>query len=353
MNTDARSEDRKKATEGLVLSILGAICGALLTNALNGSPTVRLIGTILGAAIPQLIAQVGPGHRLRAGMAVAVTTVALFAAYGGFTLFAFASDQESVVPLPSIAPQPGNSGGNSGGNAGSGIEVDPDTVDCGEREVVDELLECEDVRVTSTGNKPLRIWSVDFEPTSPFGQSQDCVKAALLHKGATCTVHVLFRPLAPLGGRAARMRINGNAGSVYVDVRGSVEAAELAGDLAMLGAVSCEYVADEASGPALTLSFEVAFSGSGSPPTVIGVSASLADETLAGERADFPVGQTDSMSMSIPPPPYDTPSIPFTIHLDRDHSVQEEDESNNDVEMKFAAPEEGQLSGPVDCDFTE
>ena len=150
------------------------------------------------------------------------------------------------------------------------------------------------------------------------------------------------------------MRINGNARSAYVDVRGSVEAAELAGDLAVLGAVSCEYVADEASGPALTLSFEVAFSGSGSPPSVIGVSASLDDGTLApSERADFPVGQTDSMSMSIPPPPYDTPSIPFTIHLDRDHSVQEENESNNDVKMKFAAPEEGQLSGTVACDFTE
>jgi hypothetical protein len=259
-----------------------------------------------------------------------------------------------VVPLPSIAPQPGDSGGNSGGNAGSDIEVDPQIVDCGDQQAIDELLECEDVTVTSTGNKPLRIWSVDFEPTSPFGQSQDCVDESPLYKGETCTVHVLFRPLAPLGSRAARMRINGNAPSAYVDVRGSVEAAELAGDLALSGEVSCEYVADEASGPALTLRFEVAFSGSGSPPSAIDVSASLDDGTLApSERPDFPVGQTDSMSMSIPPPPYDTPSIPFTIHLDRDHSVQGEDESNNDLNMKFAAPEEGQLSGTVDCVPTE
>jgi hypothetical protein len=347
MHTDARSEDRNKATQGLVLSIFGAVCGALLTNALNGSPTVRLIGTILGAAIPQLISQVGPGHRLRAGLAVSVTTVALFAAYGGFTLFAFASDRKSVVPLPSIVPQPG---GESGGNARSAITVSPHSVDCGNRQVVDELLECADVTVTSSGVKSLRISSVAFEPPLPFGQSQDCVTKSPLPKGATCTVHVLFRPSAPPGSRAARMRIDGNAPSAYVDVQGNVTPAELAGDLAVPGVVSCEYVADEASGPALKLTFEVAFAGSGSPPSVIGVSASLDDGTPApSERVDFPVGQPDSMSMSIPPPPYDTLSIPFTIHLDRDNSVQEEDELNNDVKMKFAAPGEGQPSGTVGC----
>ena len=259
MNTDARSEDRKKATEGLVLSILGAICGALLTNALNGSPTVRLIGTILGAAIPQLIAQVGPGHRLRAGMAVAVTSVALFAAYGGFTIFAFASDQESVVPLPSIAPQPGDSGGNSGGNAGSGIEVDPDTVDCGEREVVDELLECEDVRVTSTGNKPLRIWSVDFQPTSPFGQSQDCVKAALLHRVQPAPCMCCSDPSPArevVKHECASMETPGVCTWTFEAASKRLNWPEIWPCSARFRAI----VADEASGPALTLGFEVAFS---------------------------------------------------------------------------------------------
>ena len=179
-------------------------------------PAVRLIGTILGAAVPQLITQVGPGHRLRAGMAISVTTLALFAAYGGFTLFAFASDRESVVPLPSIVPQPGDGGGNGSGHAGSGIAVDPDSVDCGDQQVVDELLACEDVTVTSTGIEPLEIWSVTFEPTGSFGQSQTCVEESPLPTGETCTVHVLFRPLGEPGPRAARMSINGNAPSAYV-----------------------------------------------------------------------------------------------------------------------------------------
>jgi hypothetical protein len=345
MSTDARSEDRKKATEGLVLSIIGAVCGALLTNALNGSPTVRLIGTIFGAAIPQLISQVGPGHRLRAGLAISVTAFALFAAYGGFTVFAFASNQKSVVPLPSIVPEPGG----TVGNARSAITVNRDSVDCGDRPAVDALLDCGDVTVTSSGNKPLKIWSIDFEPAAPFGQSQDCVKRSPLPKGATCTVHLLFRPLAPPGSRAARMRINGNA-TGYVNVQGNVTAAESAGDLAVPGMVSCEYVADQGSGPALTLTFEVASAGSGSPSSAVDVTASLDDGSPAPtDRPDFPVGQTDSMSISLPPPPYATPSIPFTIHLDPDQSVQEEDESNNDVHLKFPAPAEGQLSGPVDC----
>ena len=57
--------------------------------------------------------------------------------------------------------------------------------------------------------------------------------------------------------------------------------------------------------------------------------------------------------MSIPPPPYDTPSIPFTIYLDHDEAVSEQDEENNEVEMKFAAPEEGRPSGAIDCVPTE
>ena len=39
----------------VVLAMIGSVCGALLTGALNTSPTGRLIGAALGAAIPTLV----------------------------------------------------------------------------------------------------------------------------------------------------------------------------------------------------------------------------------------------------------------------------------------------------------
>jgi hypothetical protein len=104
----------------MLLAIAGSICGTLLTAALNTSPTVRLIGALLGSAIPPLVTFAGPYHRLRAGLAVAVTAGALIITYGGFTLFDFATERKETFPLPASVPQPNDSASSPASDSGDG-----------------------------------------------------------------------------------------------------------------------------------------------------------------------------------------------------------------------------------------
>jgi outer membrane biosynthesis protein TonB len=93
------------ASGRLALAVVGSVCGALITGALNTSPTVTLIGAALGSAVPALVTFAGPAQALRTGVAIAVTGVALFITYGGFTLFDYATDRAETFPAPpGVAP---------------------------------------------------------------------------------------------------------------------------------------------------------------------------------------------------------------------------------------------------------
>jgi hypothetical protein len=116
-------------------AMIGSVCGTLLTGALDTSPTVRLIGAVLGAAIPTLIGYAGPYYHLRASVGIAATAVALFLTYGGFTLFDFAADRPQTFPLPSAVPEPHEGSGPSGASVqrsedGLGIRVTPAVLRC-------------------------------------------------------------------------------------------------------------------------------------------------------------------------------------------------------------------------------
>ena len=125
----ASAQPGARASTQMVLAIAGSICGTLLTTALNTSPTVRLIGALLGSAIPPLVTFAGPYHRLRAGLAVAVTVGALVVTYGGFTLFDFATERKGTFPLPASVPQPDASASSlSSASSGDG-ENGPALVD--------------------------------------------------------------------------------------------------------------------------------------------------------------------------------------------------------------------------------
>ena len=87
----------------IALSIVGSVCGTLVSGAMGSSPTGQLFGAALGASIPTLITAVGPGHGLRAGAGVAVTALALLVTYGGATARDFATDSPATFPqLPGV-----------------------------------------------------------------------------------------------------------------------------------------------------------------------------------------------------------------------------------------------------------
>ena len=95
-----------RASVQVALAVVGSVCGTLITSALDTSPTVTLIGAVLGSAVPPLVTFAGPYLRLRAGVGIAVTVAALFITYGGFTLFDFATDRTETFPLPAGVPEP-------------------------------------------------------------------------------------------------------------------------------------------------------------------------------------------------------------------------------------------------------
>jgi hypothetical protein len=111
-------EPEPRPSVRLALAVLGSVCGALITGALDTSSTVTLIGAALGSAVPALVTFAGPYQPLRAGVAIAVTVAALFLTYGGFTLFDFATDRAETFPLPPGVHQPGPPAG--------GVDADDD-----------------------------------------------------------------------------------------------------------------------------------------------------------------------------------------------------------------------------------
>jgi PASTA domain len=80
----------------VVLAMISAICVTLITNALDTSPTVSLIGATLAAAVPAMITSGGPHG---AALAVGVTAAALGVTYLGFTAADAATDRAPTFPL--------------------------------------------------------------------------------------------------------------------------------------------------------------------------------------------------------------------------------------------------------------
>jgi hypothetical protein len=86
----------------VVLAMLSSICVTVITNALDTSPTVSLIGATLAAAVPALI-NAGGTHGALLG--VGLTAVALGVTYVGFTAFDTATDRPPTFPVPAKVQQ--------------------------------------------------------------------------------------------------------------------------------------------------------------------------------------------------------------------------------------------------------
>jgi hypothetical protein len=128
-----------RASVQVALAVVGSVCGTLITSALDTSPTVTLIGAVLGSAIPTLVTFAGRYHHLRAGVGIAVTVAALFITYGGFTMFDFATDRTHTFPLPPAGPKPASSAeAPQGGTPGAVLDEDGDgassLVDCNDQD---------------------------------------------------------------------------------------------------------------------------------------------------------------------------------------------------------------------------
>jgi hypothetical protein len=233
----------QNATKALVLSILAAVGAALVGTAADAPSGIRLLLLALGAAIPPLVMHVGPWQGLRTFVAFGITGLALFVAYGGFAIFAFASHRPSALPLPSSLPDPTDgqtttTATTTTTTSGPDIAVTPEKVHC-------DINGCDQtVTIMSTGNEVLKIRNIEFDPASgEFAQDHACEWHDLM-KDERCQVGVTFVPSGAAGTHYARMVIHQNLPGLptYVALEGKVEENEpttagLAFELDLAGSV--------------------------------------------------------------------------------------------------------------------
>jgi hypothetical protein len=222
----------------IVLAVLASVSGTLVTSAFEASPSMRLFGAALGAAIPPLIAVAGPFVAIRAATGVLVAAGSLFVTYGGFTAVDYATNQEEstfplppalpptsptpTVPSPTVTPSPGESLETCEGELC--ITVTPTVLHCSDDG-------CDDVvTVQSTGAEVLAITTVEFDGPAAGSFSQDggCENEEQhreLHPGEGCSITVHFTPVE---AAEARLVIHQNlkGPATVVALEGEVDATE-------------------------------------------------------------------------------------------------------------------------------
>jgi hypothetical protein len=192
----------------MMLAVTASVLGTVVASAFEASPSMRLFGAALGAAIPPLISVAGPFAGLRAATGVLVAAGALFVTYSGFTVADYATNQEqSTFPLPprlpptSPTPTPSVTTPTPSDTAGTAVTCEGELC----ISVTPMVLHCSsdgcdnDVTVQSTGSEVLVITTIEFDgpAAGSFSQDGDCENPELhreLREGEECSITVLFTP---------------------------------------------------------------------------------------------------------------------------------------------------------------
>ncbi|TCM35997.1 hypothetical protein EV648_12345 [Kribbella sp. VKM Ac-2568] len=218
MNAQESSKAQEQAEAAFVptlLAVVGSVAGTLVTVALDKSPTVKLIGAALGAAIPPLIATAGKFSRLRLFGGIVAAVVALVLTYVGFSVPETALGMVNTFPVPpGVNPandptttpttsKPTTTGGKFGHCEGQlCIDVQPKQVRCTGDQCDSEVV------VTSGGKTLLKIGLIEFRGNiaERFSQTGNCEKEDLVKlQACSITVHI-----EPGEGGTAQMRIHQN-----------------------------------------------------------------------------------------------------------------------------------------------
>lgn len=189
----------------IVLATVGGAIGTLITGEFE-SAEARLIGAILGAAVPALVTALVQRQRpwlatLAAGVGVTAAAVALN--YVSFTTANYVNAQPATYPLPQALPPPIKPIDHRGGQGWSGIKVDPTFVKC-------TVKGCQDrVTITSTGTQPLLLQDIRFDgPTATsFKHDGKCVHKEI-PANKKCHINVRFMPSGAHGTQQARLVIH-------------------------------------------------------------------------------------------------------------------------------------------------
>jgi hypothetical protein len=272
----------------LTLAVLGGVCSAVATGVLDQlgvSPTGKLIGLAVGAAIPPFIAVAGRWQHVRVAAALLLTVGAVFLSYGGLRLFADVSGTEAIVPSArqivegvtggADDPHDDPPGGSTDDTADDiemtegdlGIRVSPGSITC------DESGACNGLTVTSTGTRVLVIRSLEFEGAGQTTlQASGCENTQLV-QGDSCTITLTSAGEDPPEPASTRLVIHQNfdGPATYVPfVAGEASGSEMN---LVVGEAECDLSGDpdpdtgDVAG-VLTIDVPVSWGGAPDPPTV-------------------------------------------------------------------------------------
>jgi hypothetical protein len=190
---------------GLTLTVLGALCGALLTGVLEilqqreilqESDAWKLVSLTIGAALPPVVAALQQGgRRIRVVAAILLSVAALILAYFGLFAFTIVADKSPILPTPNqiaewvdkVPPTPGDDG-TKGSYAEGALKMTwtPRSVRCGDDG------DCSEVTVTSEGAEQLRITGLEIQGDgNEYLKPTGCVGGPL-NQNDHCTITLEF-----------------------------------------------------------------------------------------------------------------------------------------------------------------
>jgi hypothetical protein len=321
-----------------VAAVIGAVLVTLVTGALNTSPMARLVGAALGAAIPVLVAAGAQGI-IVSGL---ITGGALLFTYGGFTIFDYASDKKATFPLPAALPAPGDNGPSPTTTTTDslGLEVKPKKVTC-------DSDGCDELTVTSTGDRLVKIYNIEFIGDDVGEFSHDGCENQDLEKDQACQITVTFTPSRP-GSRTVTLRMHHNVGPYPTDI--PIEAEASGGPppptLDLVPAkdtVTCVYQAggalvDHQPKDALQITFTLQLDGASQLPD--GASVLITARSSRGPRDPYERGGVgEGRYVALPLEPSDYRRLhTVTVRVDPNNEVPEGNEDNNVFRVRVFVP---------------
>jgi hypothetical protein len=367
MSVNLQAQTKTPAGIATLLSVVSAVAVVAVSDALGASPAMKLVGAALGAAIPPAIGVASTHWRLRLTAGLAVIGVALVFTYGGFTIFDYATKQQSATfpqlpGLPKTSPQSDTSSQPSTSPSPSRppsrstqtcdgdlcITVDPQTLDCTQGS-------CDGpVTIQNSGSGTLRINSIgvdgaDANDFQPNGDCQDHDMPA----DSRCAFTVSFSPAGSNATENARLVINQNlrGPASFVTLVGTSPGGDPEPDLTLSAPQRCSIVPRGSLSGADALTIEIAIINNGPGSISQLVPYTLSNDgglSGSGNTALSTDGAVTPMQVDLQASDYDQDQQ-FTLTVDPNNVIPESNENNNTLSVTVSLPSQPTSPTDVPC----
>jgi len=355
----SRGAANKHVVIPLLLAVVGSVAGTLVSKAVDTTQGYALLGAGLGAAIPPVIAVVGPFAQLRLVAGVVIAAGAVAFTYVGFTVPQEALGTTTTFPVPGSGPESESTTAPPPPDTSSPPPTEPGARTCerngrlciswSPRQLHCSTNPCApDVTVQNTGTDDLRITGHDFRGDGKERLSGgDGCDDTTLQEQESCTITVLVNE-GPPGHAQLRIHQNlkGPASVVDIDVdQIGPESVDLS-----LSTPRCrvEPGGGTDNGDVLTVDVTVVKSGNLPDPVPVRLSSKTG---LTGGPSSDQGNDLTQIPVALSADDYGRSHL-VTLTVDPDDNIAEQDESNNALDVTVWLPTGPNEAGDVRCDIS-